>query len=359
MGHRVFNGRPTKIFCDDVTEFLGKTAEPEKHPDLYHGKIPKDAEYIILRHVKIDGKKRPNGDMAPCPMCTPNRFLEGDLVYVPGMKVAAVIGRCCADHAVQAERQFKREERKYYEESYLMEAFKFLSSKRDTVRAARSVAEQTLTAYRTLRRDMPDLQARLRAIKEKANARLVLHDIIRSAEDEESDGYYGPAGFRGHGDSAAETRDVDFGFMTGTTAVMKSYHPIKELHDVERNISFLNFEGDEADAIDFIAEMTDAERHATVASLQLADKNYVRFAERVKDCLAFFSPENIERLNRFGTSTFNHQPFSATISTAGKRRIVKLRDPHGACVIIINTDILNFDYSWQMIPFKKQRETRE
>ncbi len=353
MPPRVFKEKPSNIFCDDVTEFVNKTGEPEKHPDLYTNHIPKDAEYIILRRIKIDGKKRPNGDMAPCPMCSPNRFLDGDLVYVPSIAAAAVIGRCCANHAVQAERQFKIAEQKRYEEDYLIEAFRFLSSKRSTIRRARSIAEQTLAIFRLFRRDMHDLQIRLRAIKERGNSHLKLYEIIRSEEDETQDDYFGPAGFRGAGNSAAETRDVDFGFMSGTTALMNDYQPVRELNDVDRNIGFLNFEGDEEAAINFISEMTEGERRATVASLHLADKNYEKFSKRVQDCLMFFSPENIARLNQFGIHPLNHQPFSAEIKTIGPRRFVKFKEGRDTCNIPIDPDLARFDYSWEMIPFKK------
>ncbi|MGB5086078.1 MAG: hypothetical protein WBO09_16095 [Methylocystis silviterrae] len=353
MAHRVFKDKPSKFFCDDVTEFISKTGEPEKHPDLYTGRIDSNEEYEILRHIIIDGRKRPNADMAPCPMCSPNRFLEGDLVYLRNIKVAAVIGRCCAVHAAQAERQYKIEERKFYEETYLLEAFKFLASKRDTILAGRSVAEQVLKAYRTFRRDMTDLQARLRTIKERGNARLVLYEILRDEDSEKESDYYGPAGFRGRGDSSAESRDIDFGFLDGTTALLKNYQPVIELNDIDRNISFLNFKGDEEDAMNLIAAMTDAERRATVASLQLADSKYEKFSKRVQDCLDFFAPENIERLNKFGTHPLNHQPFKASISRGQRRRVVHFKEGRVSCSIILSENLYEFDYAWEMVPFKQ------
>ncbi len=355
MAHRIFKDKPTKFFCDDVTEFIRKTGEPEKHPELYTGRIDPNEEYEILRHVKIDGKKRPNGDKAPCPMCTPNRFFEGDLIYLKRMHVATVIGRCCAVHAQQAEQRYKQEQKKFNDESYLLEAFKYLASKRATISAARSVAEQTLDAYRKFRREMPDLQERLRAIKERGNAQMVLYEIIEPTEEDEQkeSDYFGPAGFRGRGDFGAQSRDIDFGYMRGTTALIKIYQPVTELNDIDRNISFLNFDGDEEDALNFIAAMSDSERRATVASLQLADQKYVRFSERVQDCLAFFSPDNIDRLNCFGSHPLNHQPFSASISVTWKRRIVRFKEGMVTAFIPINAELYEFDFSWKLVPFKK------
>ena len=353
MAHRLFADRPTTIFCDDVTNFVKKTGTPEEHPDLYRGRLPKDVHYIILRHVTIDGTKRPNGDMAPCPMCTPNRFLVGDLVYVPSMKVAAVIGRCCANNARQAERQFQLDEQKRYEEDYLLQALPRLAPKREEILRARSVAERVQKIYRTLRREMPHLQARLRAIKDRANARLVLHEIIRGGEDEQPRDYFGPSGIRGRGGSAIETRDIDFGFLAGTTATIRDYRPVMELNDVHRNLSLLDFGGDEEAAIDFIARMTDAERRATLASLQLADKNFERFVARARDCLSFFADDNIERLNKFGTHPLNSQQFSMTLEMTGKRRFVRFKEGNLSCRIHIDVAISEINFSWEFVPARK------
>ncbi len=354
MPHRIFKSEPTKFFCDEVSDFIGKTGQPEKHPDLYTGPISKDATYTILRKIKIDGKKRPEGDMAPCPMCSPNRFLEGELVHVPSLQAAAVIGRCCATHAAKAENEFKVREAKKYEEDYLLAAFPFLVAKRVTIARARSIAEQTQKMYRDFRRDMPELQGRLRTLKERSNARMVLYEPIGAHDGDEGTTYdhFGPAGFHGSRAKGQQFREIDLGFIVGTTALMKDYQPVKELNDVDRNISFLNFVGDEAAAVDFISNMTDKERRATVASLKLADSRYEKFAKRLQDCLAFFSAGNIQRLNRFGTHPLNHQAFATRIKMIGKRQFVEFED-HGKCSIAVNPNLTKFDFSWEMIPFKK------
>src|SRR5665647_253900 len=75
--YRPFYERPLGIFVDQVIQELKDHAQPEKIESLYRGAIRKDVEFFIIRPITIDGKKRPNGDNAPCPMCTPNRFLSG------------------------------------------------------------------------------------------------------------------------------------------------------------------------------------------------------------------------------------------------------------------------------------------
>ena len=64
-----------------------KTGQPELCDELFRGRLPNDVEYRILKRVDIDRRKRPKGDLAPCPMCTSNRFLRGSLVYVDSCNV--------------------------------------------------------------------------------------------------------------------------------------------------------------------------------------------------------------------------------------------------------------------------------
>src|SRR6187200_1371652 len=84
--------RPSTVFVETVLKELRDKASPELIEELYRNPIPKDVQFFILRQVELDGLKRPNGDNAPCPMCMPNKFLRGALIYIPVMQCCAVIG---------------------------------------------------------------------------------------------------------------------------------------------------------------------------------------------------------------------------------------------------------------------------
>ena len=353
MAVRRFKEKPSNLFCDEVVRQISNTGEPEKVDGLYNDRIPKSAEYEILRRVFIDGKKRPNGDMAPCPMCSPNRFLEGDLVWVREMNVVALIGRCCARYAAQADRAFKVAETKRMQEDFLLAALLLIPRKLETVASARSLAEQTITLYRKLRTQMPELQQILRDRKERSNAELVLHEVIHTKDDEEAESdYFGPAGFRGRGEREAMSRDIRFGFMMGTTALIKNYNPVRELADVERSLNVTGISAGEAEAIDFVAALTDRERVATVASLQNADKGFEKFMKRAKDCVAFLSEANIQRLNEFGTHPLNHQPFEAAYKMVGKNRVIQFRYQNTSCVITVPPGLGNATFEWKAVEYK-------
>src|SRR5205085_1967341 len=91
---RLVRDWPTSIFIDEVLAHLRERAEPETCELLFRNRIAKTTKFLIVRRVELDGKKRPEGDRAPCPMCTANRFLSGALVYIPDMQCCAVIGHC-------------------------------------------------------------------------------------------------------------------------------------------------------------------------------------------------------------------------------------------------------------------------
>ena len=349
MAHRMFKDKPTIDFQDAVVREVAKTGEPEKVDGLFTGRIPRDAKYEILRRIVVDGRKRPNGDMAPCPMCTPNRFLEGDLVHLYEMKVVAVIGRCCAAHAAEADRAYKRAEAIRYEEDYLMAALPFVRAKIAAVKEMGSIAGQALTLYRKFRKEMPELQQMLRTIKDRQNAQLVLHEILEAEELETKSDYVGPRGFRG----GVLSRDIQFGPLGGTTAVIKDYNPVKELGDVDRNINFTGFEGDADAAVLFVADMTPEQRRASVFGLQHADRAFEKFVRRTRDCVSFFSRENIERLGRFGAHHLNHQPFEASYRHGGKGAVIQFRHAGTSCLITAPPDLWDFKVDWEMVPYKK------
>jgi len=351
--YRQFPTRPSGIFIKAVVDHIKATGQPETFNGLYHGKLPKDAKYQILWKIIIDGKKRPNADMAPCPMCTPNRFLDGVLAWFPDLQIAAVIGHCCADHANDAEREFKIAELKRREEDYLLACLPHLDAKAIVIDNLRSAADEALRIYRIFRKRCPGIQQHLREIKQRNGGRLRVTEVLRSNEDEKGQDYFGPAGFRGRGGSEAETRDHDLGIMKGRTALIRDYNPIKELDHIKRLLESYVFTGDENNALEFIVTMTDRQRHAAVAIMQEIDSHYVKFILRLKDFESFFSRENVEQLCRYGNHPHNHFPFDAKYETIRGRPRITFRHRGHECQVIIGSAIGDANFQWEAATFNK------
>ncbi|SFM85380.1 hypothetical protein SAMN05216573_1053 [Bradyrhizobium sp. Rc3b] len=80
-----FKARPTGIWIDETVARIKETAQPELIESLFRNRIPKDARFLVLRHlITVDGTKRPEGHSCPCPMCNAHRFLTASLVWFPG-----------------------------------------------------------------------------------------------------------------------------------------------------------------------------------------------------------------------------------------------------------------------------------
>lgn len=163
---------PSSILQDQWMKFIVDTGQPELIPALEHGPIPKGSKYSVLRKVHIDRKKRPNRDLAPCPMCTKNRFLHGSLVFLYELGVSAVIGHCCADHVDIAEREYKAWRLQHWQEDYLLAALPYVFEKIETINQLRPFAEELQRIYRKIRRDAPAFHGTLRNLKERNNARI-------------------------------------------------------------------------------------------------------------------------------------------------------------------------------------------
>jgi hypothetical protein len=341
---RRFRTRPTGTFIEEVVAHIKRTGQPETIEALYHGRLPSNAKYRILRKIEIDGKKRPNGDLAPCPMCTPNRFLSGAIVWLYDLQVCAVIGHCCAEHASEAEREFKREEKKRYEEDYLLLALPTLDQKKSVLSALEPDTREALCVYRKFRKGCRLLQTHLRHLNRTGEGRLLITEVLQNSDSEEESDYFGPAGFKGRGAGGTETRDHDFGHLTGATALLSNYNPVDELAHIKRQIDSFEFSGSEENALDFIVSMTPQQRQAAVAIFQEIDASYVKFITRLLDFLSFFDRENVERLHRYGVHQLNNFPFEARyeIWKQYPRIVFRLRSQETSIVIGIFADQLNF-----------------
>ena len=97
------------------------------------------------------------------------------------------------------------------------------------------VALEAVRSYRKIRTGVPLVHDQLRKIKQEYGGQLTLTQIVRD-ESNENDNYFGPAGLKGRGKDAVETRDHTFGSFTGHIAVIKDYNPLKELETMNRKL---------------------------------------------------------------------------------------------------------------------------
>lgn len=346
-----FKDSPTPSFVEAVVAHIKATGEPETFDGLYRGRLPVDAKYKIIHRIQIDGRKRPNGDHAPCPMCTPNRFLKGVLAWFYELQVCAVIGHECATHADVAEREYKSAETLRQQEDYLLAALPQLREKRAVLATMKAAANDAETLFRAFRRKLPRVHTHLRNLRDRHNAQFVATEILANEEEERPLIDYGPAGFRRRDEF--KSRDHNYGPMHGSIAVMKDYRPVTELNDAIRYAEAFEFDGDEAAAMNFICDLTMENRGPAVTILQSLDALWLKFSERINDFAAFWSSDNLRRLNAYGTSPYSPISFEARRTVIGGRYFVILEHERVELRMQFSERLENLDRPWSAFTYKK------
>jgi hypothetical protein len=175
----------------------------------------------------------------------------------------------------------------------LLEGLPPLEAKAKALTQLRSPAGEARRIFRQFRKEMPTVHQHLRHLKAQRGGQLTLTEILRSA-DRDSD-YTGPAGFRGRGRGEVETRDIEFGFVAGQSALEKDFNPIKELDDTIRRLDSFDLRPTDEQALELAAEWEGDEkrRKAAVAILQMVDRDYARITNKLADFWSFFTISNI------------------------------------------------------------------
>ena len=112
--------RPTE---DDIARFLDhvrRTGQPETFPTICRTTPSALSRPVFLRKFSVERSRRPDGDEAPCPICSPNdpKYLhDAYLVWYPDEGVIRAIGPECGDSVfggtayAEAKGEFELEER--------------------------------------------------------------------------------------------------------------------------------------------------------------------------------------------------------------------------------------------------------
>lgn len=302
---REFRERPLPMFVEGVREHIRATGQPETHPDLFHSTIDNKARFEILSRILINRRKRPRLDKAPCPMCTADKFLDGRLCWFPDLKVAAVIGHCCADHAtnIEANKRFRREEDRNYEESYLLAALPLVPQKLRHLEIMRGPALEARRLNRLIRKQAPALKDAI-AFATQHDGRLLI-----TVEFQRLQTGTGPAGFR-PGGMIDET--LDFGVLRGLPLFASRFQPEHDLDEIGRYLAPWCVGEDEEQVIAAICEMDDVQRHRAYTVLSDIDHRRIpRLTAKLSECAAFFDDANLARFDQWGQHPANPQRLSA------------------------------------------------
>jgi hypothetical protein len=340
--HRLFKDRPTRFLKEEFGKHVSKTGSPETFPGIHPGPIPKTARFFKLGPFSIERKKRSDLDMAPCPMCQPNKFLSGFLVWLPELQAIAAIGHCCADkdNLAAADREYAARSARDNEEDYLLSALPRIPLRLAALDQAKPAAEEAERVYRRFRNKGSGFQKRLRSVNRQQGGRLTLTEAIEG--DLAS---IGPAGFKGLG-GGLNTRDIEFGVLTGSTALIGDYNPTGELNRIRSALNAHVCGLDEEAAMNYIVDLDERRRGEAVVQLREAERSYEKFSQRLNDFREFFSVANIERINAWSSHPLNPQPFTASFVSSGGNRVFVLRGKQEVFQVVLNPVLWRTNIAW-------------
>ena len=314
---RLYPFKPTHL-VEQFREHLRATNCPETFPTICHSRPPKDAQPEWLCDIDIDRSKRPDGDMAPCPICSPNspKYLHGYLVWFRDEGVIRAIGHECGnEHFVgdayrkmTSDRAFKRREDQAIR--FLQQNLPNTNRMREAVRMLQDSGNEALRLHRWFKRNAPEIQQALRRVRKDGGQLIVTAARERST--------IGPSGIR-TSQSKYESVDKSHGALVGDCMVLANFNPIHEIQSLERALEPIPHEEDELDAFLWICDHCESLKKLEdlVSRIQHGEKTYKKICNRLDDVCHFFTPDNFARINSWGQDPDNPIQLKATKSALG------------------------------------------
>jgi hypothetical protein len=334
---KVFRTRPGQDFIDEFLAHVRETGRPETFPGLHPGPIANTEPFFTLKPFSIDRKKRPPRNKAPCPMCQPNKYLNGSLSYFPQLEAVAAVGHCCAakENREAASREYRQRTLRDEQETYLLAHIPLVPDFLSVIQRTRPAASEARRIYRHFRKRGVEFHRELHPIK-MVNGRLSVSEQI-----EGEIAAVGPAGFRSPG-SRVNIREIEFGTLGGMIALNRDYNPVGELDRIESRLRPHNHAKNEDDILEYITAMTPQIRLATTVQLREARNHYSKFQARMANFCAFFAPENLGRIHNWASHPARPERFQ--VSLTGNR--CTFRSRLSACVIVLDPILWTYDYPW-------------
>lgn len=342
--YRTFSSRPGKYIIDEFLSHVRETDSPETFAGLYTAPLGHGEPFEKLKDFEVNRKKRPDRDMAPCPMChSPNKYLNGELVYLPRLKALAAIGHECADPKNReiATREYRERSVRDCEEGFLLAELPLVQRRLVVAHRLRNAASAILLLYRTIRRKASTMQHQLRQVKNQGGRLTVMEKV---GDDIAA---IGPDGFgRSRGLNA---REVSFGQLNGSILATSNYNPAAELSRVIDKLQPYGSAVSEEAALDLIVGWSAADRHRAYADTRYAGAQFKKCAARMREFVEFFEPDNIRRIAKWAAHPDHPRPFRIKrIEKDGVSKLI-LRNDEEHLVVDIDPNITPPRLNWPRV----------
>lgn len=285
---------PPKPMVTGIVEHINQTGEPETAPGLHKGPISKTAPFLIVRDISVPRERRPDGAKAPCPMCQPNKFFEGKLVWLTEVHALAVIGHCCAasETRLAAEREFREREARERAVDYLLDRLPSLPELRKKCHDLEGRVTAAQEVHDHFRADGAGFQRTLRRAT-KNDGRLTVEEVIGKLDQD------GPSGRMAAG-STVQTRQVTFGILAGRAAIAENCRVLSEFERAHENLHALPYLPCDDAILSFLASLEDEPLLRYGKALREGIEGLAGVERSLDDLAAFFTRQNARRITEWG-----------------------------------------------------------
>lgn len=306
---KIYTTRPSDNVISAFLEHVRKTGQPETFPTICRTKPEPDSRPVFLRHgIDVDRKLRPEGDAAPCPICSPRapKYLHnGYLVWFPSESVIRSIGPECGDAFFggsvfsDALSELALVERERIVVDFLTKNFCKVLHMIVVLEMTRAAAAEAGRLHAQFRKEAPQILKRLRYVKTNGGALKVSVSIDRKEVDD--DYIEGPRGF-GKAGSAYDSQDIEFGYLPKTTMLLALFDPVSELKEVSDLVSELPRFDDDYEAFKWVADRSDnlAFLEDLAGKLRSCSEKFIKLADRLHRVGDFFSKDLFQAMDAWG-----------------------------------------------------------
>lgn len=342
--HWRFVKAPELEFIQRVRAHIKETGQPETLPELFHGKIPKDTIFTILEKIDVPRNKRPDGDLAPCPMCASNKFLDGRLVHFPSLECVALIGHDCADREIsrQAEEEWARKRQENEELDFLLSVAPVVPAMLAALTELRPLAEGARDLFLRFRKKAASVHRDLRRTI-AGSGQLEVAEVISSQM-----AAVGPAGFRGS--SGVQTRAIVFGVLQGTTAVRTEFDPVRPIDMALEHLRPLLCGSSQDAIIEFVYGLEPKDRTFAVGFIKEAGRTYAKVTAMLSDFRDFFDRDNLANISAWGAHENSINPVKVVDREVAGQREVLITGTQAAVVLKPDPELWTFSARWPEIP---------
>jgi|GEM_PF-3503568 len=277
-----FKSRPSGVIADAFERHVRETGSPETFDRISTTKPPPTGRLVVLAEFRAEKGKRPRGDLAPCPICSPAspQFLHGILIWCEATAAIYAIGMDCGA--------------KLWRDGRLDQAF----SAFERAQVHRRLEDQLFTQLprvpemrRWIAAHMPVAAAADRLSRGFRKRAPLVYRVVKQAFDRN-----GELPARQPDDDQPPPEPIR---LIGPSFIKTTFGAEGRLARADEQLLALDNGDDELECIEAIGRMPEVQLVKALKFLRDAEREVAKVFLFLTDCAAFVSAENMARLAKW------------------------------------------------------------